>query len=171
MPGVQQLAHAPADVDVPKCGTETTRLAEDESAYVASGSHGYTVWGVMQEAIVTGRVWAAEAAWGEAGFNDGRPDGNGTSIRLPLGAFKHVVGCVRGPLPSPCCCAQPLLACRQQAQNVMKPSLLQLLPAGCSRRASIACLTLLVWRLCCVPHSPGCCTEGTHIASSIRLPR
>lgn len=44
---------------------------------------------------MTGRVWAAEAAWGEAGFNDGRPDENGASIRMPLGSFKHVVACVR----------------------------------------------------------------------------
>ena len=51
---------------------------------------------------MTGRIWAAEAAWAEAGFNDGRPDGSGTSIRLPLGAFKHVVGCVRSHLGS-CC--------------------------------------------------------------------
>ena len=119
---------------------------------------------------MTGRVWAAEAAWAEAGFNDGRPDGNGTSIRLPLGAFKHVVGCVRGRLPSPCCCAQPWLVCRQQAQNVTEPSLLRLLPAGCSRRASIAFLTQLVWLLCCLLCSPGCCTEATQIAPSIRLP-
>lgn len=43
---------------------------------------------------MNGRIWAAEAAWGEAGFNDGRADENGASIRMPLGSFKHVVACV-----------------------------------------------------------------------------
>lgn len=44
---------------------------------------------------MTGRIWGAENAWIQAGFHNGSLlDANGVAVHIPLGAFKHVVGCV-----------------------------------------------------------------------------
>lgn len=50
----------------------------------------------LQAMIVSARVEEAEIAWREAGFDDGRPDGNGVAIKLPLDTFKHAIACVSG---------------------------------------------------------------------------
>ena len=58
--------------------------------------------------MVQGRIDAAEAVWREFGFDGGGGlRWGGHHVRMSLGAFKHLLGCVRGPHLAPpnfrCC--------------------------------------------------------------------